>query len=284
MKILVTGGSGLIGKYVVEELSAAHTVDVLDMKNPQAGYAMFHRADVLSLSSLTNVIREYDAVVHLAGIPTPLNDPADKVFRVNTLGTFNVLETCALNGIMKLVFVSSESTLGFAFSKTRMWPDYVPIDEHHPLRPQDPYGLSKVAGELLCAGYSRTYGVQTVCLRPPWVWVPEEKELQVYRGLVAEYPKWEKNLWAYVHVRDLSQAIRLAVEWNSPGSHEVMFVCADENWTGKKSRALMKEFYPETRTIRRQLAPKGSLLSNSKARDILSYSPRYGMKDLLGEQ
>ncbi|MGB2867890.1 MAG: NAD-dependent epimerase/dehydratase family protein [Bacteroidota bacterium] len=282
MKILVTGGSGLIGKYAVEELSGSHTVDVLDLKNPHAGYAMFHRADIASLASLTAVIRGYDAVVHLAGIPNPLNDPADKVFRVNTLGTFNVLEACALNGIMKLVFISSESTLGFAFSRTRMWPEYVPVDELHPLRPQDPYGLSKVAGELLCAGYTRTYGMQTVCLRPPWVWVPEEKEIQVYRGLVKDYPKWPKNLWAYVHVRDLAQAIRLAVEWEAPASHEVMFVCADENWTGRESRALMKEFYPETDTIHTSLTTKGSLISNEKAREILKFSARHSVKDLLG--
>ena len=282
MKVLVTGGSGLIGKYVVEELAGSHTVDVLDLKNPQAGYAMFHRADIVSISALTSVIRGYDAVVHLAGIPNPLNDPADKVFRVNTLGTFNVLEACALNGIMKLVFVSSESTLGFAFSKTRMWPEYIPIDESHPVRPQDPYGLSKAAGELLCAGYTRTYGMQTVCLRPPWVWVPEDKELTVYRGLVKDYRNWPKNLWAYVHVRDLAQAIRLAIEWESPASHEVMFICADENWAGKESRTLMKEFYPETTTIHPSLDTKGSLISNKKARELLKYSPRFAVKDLLG--
>ena len=121
MRLLITGGSGLVGKYVVEHLALSHTVEVLDLKNPRGSHHMFHRANILSLSSLVKVIKNYDAVVHLAGIPHPLNEPPEKVFQVNTVGTFNVLEACALNGVSKVVLMSSESTLGFAFSITRMW-------------------------------------------------------------------------------------------------------------------------------------------------------------------
>ena len=114
MKLLVTGGSGFVGKYVVDDLSQGHTVEVLDLKNPKGTYNMFHRANILSLSSLIKIVKDYDAVVHLAGIPHPLNEPPEKVFQVNTVGTFNVLEACALNNVPKVILMSSESTLGFS--------------------------------------------------------------------------------------------------------------------------------------------------------------------------
>lgn len=271
----------MVGRYVVDELSKTDVVEVLDLKNPTMGHNLFHRANILSLSSLTKIIKNYDAVVHLAGIPHPLNEPADKVFQVNTLGTFNVLEACALNGIPKLVFMSSESALGFAFSKSRIWPEYIPIDEKHPLRPQDPYGLSKVSSELLCAGYTRTYGIQTICLRAPWIWVPEGKEIAVYKKLVTQYRKWHRNLWAYIHVMDVVQAIRLAIEADGLSPHDVFYVCADDNWTGKESRALLKKFYPETKRITKAFKGRASLITNAKAKRDLKFTPRYSAEDLL---
>lgn len=281
MKILISGGSGLVGRSVVADLSGAFQVDVLDLKNPAGGYTHFHRADVLSLSALTRVMRDYDAVVHLAGIPHPLNDPPEKVFQVNTVGTFNMLEACALAGIPKFIFMSSESTLGFAFSKTRMWPEYLPIDEDHPLRPQDPYGLSKVSGEMLCAAYQRTYGMETISLRAPWIWVPEPSEVEHYRRLVREPERWAKNLWAYVHVRDVSQAIRKAIAAGPFGRHEAFFICAGEQWTDLPSRALVHQFYPEVRLPADALPGRRSLISAAKAASLLHFRPEWSRDDLL---
>ncbi|MGH2567916.1 MAG: NAD-dependent epimerase/dehydratase family protein [Bacteroidota bacterium] len=281
MKLLVTGGSGLVGRYVVDVLARAHTVEVVDIKPLHRPDIALHTIDVLDLKALSAVVTSFDAVVHLAGIPNPLNEPAEKVFRVNTLGTYNVLEACAINGIGKIVFMSSESTLGFAFSSSRMWPQYIPVDELHPLRPQDPYGLSKVAGELLCAGYARKTGMQAICLRAPWIWVPEEKSF--YKQLIAEYPKWYKSLWAFIHVDDVAQAVQSVVEAETPPAHEVYFVSADENWTGKESRALLREFFPETTTFAKDFRGDQSLISCTKAKRAFGFSPRYTARDIFLE-
>lgn len=281
MKILISGGSGLVGRTVVRELAEDHQVDVVDLKNPADGYTVFHRADVLSLSSLTNVIHDYDVVVHLAGIPHPLHDPPEKVFMVNTVGTFNMLEACALGNVPIFIFMSSESTLGFAFSKTRMWPEYVPIDEEHPLRPQDPYGLSKVSGEMLCAAYARTYGMQTIALRAPWIWVPEPTEIPTYRLLVREYERWAKNLWAYIHVLDVCRAIRCAFTAPPLGKHESFFIAADDQWTDVPTRALVKQFYPEVVVPPEALPDRRSLLSTRKAADLLQFHPEHSRDEIL---
>lgn len=281
MKVLISGGSGLVGRTVVRELAADHQVDVIDLKNPSDGYTAFHRADVLSLSALTAVIQDYDAVVHLAGIPHPLSDPPEKVFMVNTVGTFNMLEACALGNVPTFIFMSSESTLGFAFSKTRMWPEYLPIDEDHPLRPQDPYGLSKVSGEMLCAAYARTYGMQTIALRAPWIWVPEPSELPTYRMLVREYERWPKNLWAYIHVLDVCRAIRLAFTAPTLGKHESFFITADDQWTDVPTRALVKRFYPEVVVPPEALPDRRSFFSTQKAADLLQFRPQHSRDEIL---
>lgn len=271
----------MVGRFVVEELSKRHQTDILDKKPPPLQPAEFHKADILDLQALTGAIRGYDAVVHLAGIPHPLNDPPETVFRVNVMGTFNVLEASAAAGVRKFVFMSSESTLGFAFSTTRMWPLYVPIDERHVLRPQDSYGLSKVTCEILCAGASRRTGLQTMCLRAPWIWCPADAEIGKYAQLVKDYPKWHKNLWAWIHVSDVAQAIHRALEVDPEIHHEVLFISAEHNWTGRESRELMQEFYPETREISDSFQGPQSLISFAKAGRVLGFFPTRSVADIL---
>lgn len=280
MKILVTGGSGLVGRYVVRALQAGHDVEILDLQQPAAGDVPFHKVDLLDAAALNHAIREFDAVVHLAGIPHPLNNPADVVFRTNALGTYNLLEACGANGIRKVVFISSESVLGFAFSTTRMWPLALPIDEQHPLRPQDPYGLSKVTCELLCSGFTRRTGMQTICLRPPWIWAPEPKEIAFYRQLRAEYSNWFKNLWSYIHVFDVAGAVRTCLERNDLPPHDSLFICASENWTGRESRSLAAQYFPETTQIADNFSGSASFISSRKAKELISFEPKHTWRDL----
>ena len=281
MKVLVTGGSGLIGKYVVNELiEHGHTVGVLDII-PPAIKIKFHQVDVLQLEDVVKAVAGYEAIVHMAGIPHPLNDPGPKVFSVNVNGTFNVLEAAARNGVPKVVFTSSESTLGFAFMSNHMAPEYMPIDEKHPLRPQDPYGLSKVICEQICRTYSARHGIRTVCLREPWIWVPEGKEREMYRKLVAQHHQWSNNLWAFVHVHDAARAHRLAVEKNLTSLHEVFFISAKDNWTGIDSRSLLKTYFPEVKTIAGDFSGAASFLSYHKATMALGYEPKHTVHDIL---
>jgi UDP-glucose 4-epimerase len=241
----------------------------------------YHNADVLDLEAMTLTLKGYDAVIHAAGIPHPLNDPAERVFNVNVNGTFNVLEAAARNGIKKVVFTSSESTLGFAFMTNRMVPEYVPIDELHPTRPQDPYGLSKVIGEQICRTFSAKYGIRTVCLREPWIWVPEPEQVAFYRRLIDDYQDWHKNLWTYVHVFDVAEAHRLAVEQDLQELHEVLFITAAANWTGKDSRELLAAFYPEIPFIAESLTGPAAIISHAKASRLLGYTPCYTLSDLM---
>ncbi|MBI5464659.1 MAG: NAD(P)-dependent oxidoreductase [Ignavibacteriales bacterium] len=199
---------------------------------------------------------------------------------MNTMGTYHMLEACARSGIRKFVFMSSESTLGFAFARSHLSPLFLPIDERHPLRPQDPYGLSKATGELLCRGYSAAYGMETVCLRAPWIWVPKQQERALYRQLIEQYHLWWKNLWAYVHVLDVANAIMQSLQRKVESNHIAAFVCAKENWTGIPSRELIAKHYPETKEISPEIVGAASLISYAYAQQTLGYEPQYTLNDL----
>lgn len=282
MKILVTGGSGAVGRYVVDELlQAGHTVGVLDLAPPHRTEPAFHRVDILDLGAVKAAMSGYEAVVHVAGIPHPLNDPAKRVFDVNVNGTFNALEAAAQQGIGNVVLTSSESTLGFAFMTQPMAPLSVPVDESHPSRPQDAYGLSKVVCEQICKTYSARYGMQTICLRAPWIWLPEDAQRPFYRTLVADYAPWYKNLWTFVDARDVARAHRLAVEARLATQHEAFFITAANNWTGLDSRELLTRFYPAGMQIDPQFGAAQAIISHAKAARLLGYAPRYGVADLL---
>jgi UDP-glucose 4-epimerase len=281
MKILVTGGSGLVGKYVVDDLlKHNHNVGVMDLADPAADVE-FHRVDVLDLEAVSRAMRGYEVVIHMAGIPHPLNNTAKEVFHLNVNGTFNVLESAAHNNVAKVILTSSESTLGFAFMEHRMVPDYFPIDEFHPLRPQDPYGLSKVVAEQMCRTYSARYGFRTVCLREPWIWVPESAPIDFYKDLVRNYKPWHKNLWTYVHVYDVATAHRLAVETDLFELHEAMFITGAKNWTERSAASLIGEYYPEVTSIAESMSLPAPLIEHAKATRLLGYRPLYTWRDLF---
>lgn len=270
----------MVGRYVVDELALSHQVENFDVKQPYRTDLPFLEVDLLNEEMVKKHVSGFDVVVHLAGIPHPLNDPPERVFRTNVLGTFNVLEACAANGIRRLIFISSESVLGFAFSTTRMWPEYLQIDEHHPQRPQDPYGLSKVTCESLCLGFSRRTGMQTICLRPPWIWVPEPSEIKMYKQLRSEYQNWSKNLWAYIHVYDVARAVLQCAESSDLPAHDAFFICAPETWTDVASRSLAAEYFPETKTISPSLSGNFSFISSEKAKKAFGFSTAYTWRDI----
>ena len=265
-RVLVTGGFGGVGRYIVDELvRSGYRVGVLDLKEApalQPNGCVHHKVDVLSLEAVKQAIGSdggYDAVLHVAGIPHPLDEPAKRVFDVNANGTFNVLQAASCTpSVRKVIFTSSVSTLGFAFAAHRLAPSFIPVDESHPNLPQDPYGLSKVVCEQICRSYSDQFGLHTLCLRLPWVWLPEDgpDERPYYRTLIADSlaavggssdrEAWHKELWTYVDARDAARAHRLALETELASTHETFFITGPHNWTRvHDGRALVQQFWPE---------------------------------------
>src|SRR5579872_6132569 len=158
MRIGVTGSAGFVGTFVMRELlSHGHDAVGVDIRPPapdRAIAAEFRQADLTDAPSLLRAFEGCEAIIHLAAVPDPGIVTPEELFRVNVLGTFNALEAAVGVSARRFVAASSEATLGFSFRKVDMEPVYIPIDEDHPLRPQDEYSLGKVLIEEMCRSYA----------------------------------------------------------------------------------------------------------------------------------
>lgn len=278
MKILVTGGTGRVGRSVVEELQQDHEVVCFSRHAPTTPTtARVFLGDHTNLGQVYTAMAGVDVVVHLAAIPSPLREPPDTVFGNNTLGTFNVVEAAGNLGVKKVIYSGSGASLGFAYRTRPFIPEYLPMDENHPLQPQDPYGLSKWVGEEILAMLTRRTGIPTISLRPPTVLTPDSYAEHVPRMLAQPGPK---TLFAYVDARDFAQAVRLALE-DDTIVHDRFFITADDALAREPLRDLFPRFYPGSEQIAAALADNQSPISSAKAKRILGYQPRYRWRDFV---
>jgi len=278
MRIVVTGASGKVGRYVLDELHGRHDLVAFDVREPARADVAYVKGDVTNLEHCRRGLEGAEVVIHLAAIPNPLNDPAERIMRINALGTFNVVEAAASAGVRRVVTASTDSALGFVFRKRDFLPDYLPIDEDHPLRPQDPYGLSKLLCEEICKSYTRGVGLETVCVRICRVIFPDESDLNL--RLADDPTILAKGLWVYVDARDAARAFRLAAE--KPGiQHEAIFAAASDSYAREETPRLLDRFYPALSPFADRVPGRASLISGSKAECLLGFAPRYTWRDVV---
>lgn len=275
MSVVVTGGSGLAGQYVVHNL-VQHNIGVLsvDRVSPPEEISPYRRADLEELGEVYDCLAGADAVVHLAAIPRPQYDTSQVVFRTNVMVSYNVLEAAVNLGISRVVYVSSVSVLGVPFNYTPLSPYYVPIDEQHPKTPQDPYALSKKFGEDLAEAFvQRSAGyLSVVSLRFPWIHTPETFREQIV-PLEDDSDDAVANLWSYIDARDVARACRLALEADVAG-HETFFISAPDTFAETPTETLVRRHYPETE-IRAELDGTQALISTEKAQRVLGFAAEH---------
>lgn len=277
MRVVVTGGSGRIGRWVVRELAASHQVVIFDRLPPVelAPGVIYKLGEMEDLGSVYDVLRGADAVVHLAAIPSNEFHPAATIFRANLLGTFHLGDAASRLGIRQVVNASSINVLGIPYAARPIGPLTLPIDETHPNRPQDAYGLSKLLGEETLAAFNRRSGLRTISLRPPLVVLPEN-----YSGLIARLDEpgfQQRNLWSYVDVRDLAAGVRLALE-NERLDCEALFMTADDALAREPLSELIPRFYPGTGKMAAELAGTAPAIVSGRAKQLLGYSPRWSWR------
>jgi nucleoside-diphosphate-sugar epimerase len=286
-RIVVTGGSGKIGAWILKELlGEGHEVLNIDLKPGADPRCRTLIADLTDSGQAYGAIGVYtgidelqpslrpqpiDALVHFAAIPRVQLVPDAEVFRINTTSTYNVMEAAIRAGIRKIVFASSEATYGVDFADDQLDPDYFPIDEEHPTVPMDAYGLSKVANERTAAAFHARVGGDFYGLRIGDVMAPPD---------YAKFPLWttdpavrKRELWAYVDVRDVAQMVRLCVDTDGLG-FQVFNAFAGESAHVMPIRELANRFYPKV-PMKGEISEHGSLVSNSKAQRMLGFVQRH---------
>jgi nucleoside-diphosphate-sugar epimerase len=285
-KIAVTGGSGKAGRAVVRDLlEHGHEVlniDVVpsgDSSSPDSP-APFLIADLTDFGETLEALSGgerlpgIEAVVHLAAIPSPVHATPDRVFRTNITSTHTVFAAAARLGLQRVVWASSETTLGLPFDQP---PDYAPIDERHELRPETSYALSKVLGEEMARQFHRWSGIPFVGLRFSNVMERADYERFPSYWDNPQLRKW--NLWGYVDESHVAESVRRALEADITGA-EAFIIAAADTVMKRPSRELMAEVFPGV-PVADGVAEHGTLLSIDKARAMLGYSPQFTWRELF---
>lgn len=286
MKVLVTGGAGRLGGYVLDELRGRHSLAVFDAVAAKADDVESVTGDIRSLEQVEAALDGCDAVIHLAAIPMYTGEEAHQaLWEINSTGTFNVLEAAARRKVRRVVLASSICAQGFISWSRPFVPQFLPVDETHPTWPDDGYGLSKLIGEQLCFAYSRRYGIAAVCLRLATVWFPYLPDnTRKFVGRLDEPETMAGFIWNYVDARDAAQAFRLAIELPEV-TYEVLNIGAANTCAKVPSLELIKRFYPEVPEIRNRSSfltdEYAPLWDISRARRALGYEPRHTWQEYL---
>jgi nucleoside-diphosphate-sugar epimerase len=294
MRILFTGGSGKAGKHVIPYLlDQGHRVMNVDLKpldhpgvdnliaditdsgqmfNAMSSYAGFDEMEP------GNGVPKFDAVVHFAAVARILINPDNETFRVNTIGTYNVIEAAVKLGIKKIIIASSETTYGICFSDGKTDPKVLPLEEDYDVDPMDSYGLSKVVNEQTARSFQRRTGVDIYALRIGNVIEPHE-----YAELFPHYFKnpevRRRNAFCYIDARDLGQIVDLCLQKDGLG-YQVFNAGNDHNGAIIPSKELAETFFPGV-PISRELEEHEALFSNQKIREVLGFKEQHNWRNYL---
>jgi nucleoside-diphosphate-sugar epimerase len=275
VKVCVTGASGKAGRAAVSELaSSGFEVLAVDLV-PAALSVPFLRADLCDYGQTVEILSRVDAVVHLANIPaSDIYTPAVTFMR-NTEMNANVFLGAAQVGLQRVVWASSETTLGLPFDTP---PSYVPVDEDHFPYPTSTYALSKVVGETLAAHVSAWSGIPFIGLRLSNIHTVDDYER--VPGYWADPMSRKWNLWGYIDVRDAAAAFRLALRAPLAGAQNFI-IAATDTIMDRPSLELMHSVFPGVRSVR-EIGEFETLLSNEAARRALGFEPRHSWRDHVG--
>ena len=285
MRVAVTGSAGRLGRLLAETLSRhGHEVVPVDI---DAGAPV----DLTDADAALRALEGAEAVVHLARERFPYTEQGlyDRAtgtwrtpdvtgdggrFRRNVAMTYNVLAASVLLEISRLVIGSSLAVYGLYYPLRPALPEYLPIDEDHPRRPQDPYGLSKLTGEELCNGFAVRSGARIASLRfagiaddAVYQRLMQRREDPMVRGL--------GSFWSYIDVRDAAEACLMALEAGFEG-HQAFNICAPTTYLTTSTRALLHRHLPEVRQVAFPPEENYCCYASDKAREVIGFTARHG--------
>ena len=294
MRIIVTGGTGRLGRYVIKQLvEHGHDVLSIDTVVPSEQACPSLALDLAEGKGLLNVFDNADAVIHLARIPFPYTgngyDPASGLWKTPELAadterfcrnvtiSYNVLVASLEAGVKRIVFGSSLAVYGLYYPSRANAPDYLPIDENHPLIPQDPYGMTKLVGEKLCDAFARKKEIQIASLRFALIATDEQYAILLERR---KDPLWRGTgaLWSYIDVRDAAVACRLAIESDFSG-HEPFNICAPKTILTEPTLELVQRYLPHVKLAKSGLKDNWCGYDAGKAESILGFRAAHLLVD-----
>ncbi|MFY0690493.1 MAG: NAD(P)-dependent oxidoreductase [Paracoccaceae bacterium] len=294
MRILFTGGAGKAGRHAVAYLLArGHRVLNIDLAPLELDGVDNRIADITDAGQIYDVMCSYagfdelepgtgtpkfDAVVHFAAVPRILLKPDNECFRVNTIGTYNIIDAAVKFGVRKIVFASSETSYGICFADGERKPDYLPIDEDHPTLPEDSYAMSKVVNEATARSFQRRSGFDIYGLRINNVIEPHEYA-QDFPAYLEDPTLRLRNIFAYIDARDLGQMVDRCLAVDGLG-YQVFNVANDNHSVGLTTSELLARYY-EGVPVTREMAEDETFYTNARAKALLGFAPQHDWRDYL---
>ncbi|MFC4450702.1 NAD-dependent epimerase/dehydratase family protein [Halorussus aquaticus] len=284
-QVIVTGGLGRSGRWIADHLAdEGWRVVCVDQHHP--GWEIdardnldFRAADLTDRGQALDLLADLDpdAVVHWAALPSPTRHAGGRVFETNVLAAYNVLVGAGRAGA-RVAWASSESAYGYAFAEEKRPPDRLPIREAHALRPEDPYGTSKVVGEEVGKMVARRFGVPVAAVRPSWIQYPGEYECVDARE---DLTAGAGNFWSYVDVRDVATLVAAALEADFSG-HEPFHAAAADNYLTMPIEDALRECFGELPDDC-NVSGDDAALSVGKAEEVLDWEPDHSWRDAADE-
>ena len=277
MIVAVTGAAGLLGKQVLEALSAVGLGCFgVDLPGRGAG----RDADLADPDAARAALDGADALVHAAAIPRPGAVPPDRLLAINVGATWSVLAAAESLGIRRVVHASSFSVYGLPFSPAPVPLRYLPLDEDHPVLPQEAYGLSKWLSEEVVEAWVQRSGGAAVSLRMPWLQSPATFPVEV--GPRSRTPESRLDLWAYLDLRDAAAAVLASLRTmegrDLAGRHLRLLLSAADTDSSEETRELAACGWPQV-PLAGSLGDRDALLSIRRAQREIGFRPRHGWRD-----
>ncbi len=289
-RILFTGGTGKAGRHVLPWLAAkGYEICNLDLQ-PLRDAGVFNLVgDITDMGQVIGAMTTHfghpglehgrvaapvDAVVHFAAIPALFIKPDNETYRVNVMGTYNVLEAAMKLGIRKVVIASSETTYGVCFAEGDRDFHHFPLEEDYDSDPMDSYGLSKVVNERTARAFASRFGADIYALRIGNVIEPHEYVR--FPGFVADPPSRKRNAWSYIDARDLGQIVHLCLEKDGLGYQ--VFNATNDTVTADLPTAELLAKYAPGSPLKRPLVGDEAPLSNRKIREVLGFKEQHNWR------
>jgi nucleoside-diphosphate-sugar epimerase len=313
--VLITGGSGMLGNFVCPYLKTkGYNVANFDMVPPKPDSALVKLGIPFVQGSLTDLgdclraiaFGQPDVIVHLGAIrfnselqppfmkewDTRISDgarfsqrlPDDSTMKINTMGSFFICDAARRLGVKKIIAASSYYVLGIGFrlSGTSYQPAYLPMDEDHPLLPEDSYSLSKVLGEEIYKAFVRAYDMQIVAMRLLGVYFPPDQNAgpnPQYPIKVPEATPEDKGFLIsgtcqYVDARDIALFIQLSLESKNLNPFEAFFVATDTTYD-EPTTEIVKRRWPFLADMAKNISGSEGMISIKKAERLLGYKSEY---------
>ncbi len=279
MRVVVTGGTGRAGQWVVRELAEAnHEVvdfDLADRPDLELP-GEFCRVDLTDTGKVYDALFQYrpDAVCHLAAIPSPTGQAQIEVFNNNVLSAYNLMQAAGDLGVSRFIYASSEMATGLLTEGTV--PTRIPFDETERHPSPNAYALSKYISEVIADSLAVRYPQTAwVGLRINNVIPPDD-----YARFTAEWddPGLSKsNFWSYIDARDVGTAYRAALEGTSSG-HEVCLIAAADTRAKRGLRDLMAEFYNGYDYFADNYEDPSSAFDCAKMKALFGWTPTYSWR------